>query len=148
MSDAALTDSTTAASSPAVKVLPTFGSSTNTMSPSASCAYSVMPTVRVPSASVRTHSWDSVYFRSAGIFMLAPVWWVLCFWPAKWGQTPFYLPDKWGLSPFCLRLLRNQDFTVADERHLDDGSGQLLVADLDVHGVADRDIHRHARQRD
>jgi hypothetical protein len=29
----------------------------------------VMPTVRVPSDSTRTHSWDSVYFRSAGMFM-------------------------------------------------------------------------------
>ena len=75
MSLAALTDSTTAASSPAVKALPTCGSSTNTMSPSASCAYSVMPTVRVPSASRRTHSWDSVYFRSVGMFIsLLLVW--------------------------------------------------------------------------
>jgi hypothetical protein len=29
----------------------------------------VMPTVRLPSASRRTHSWDSVYFRSVGMFM-------------------------------------------------------------------------------
>src|ERR1700694_3357022 len=69
MSEAALTDSTTAHTSPACKALPTLGSSMNTRSPSACCAWSVMPTARFPSASVRTHSWLSVYLRSAGTFI-------------------------------------------------------------------------------
>ncbi|MCY1459058.1 hypothetical protein D9M71_764980 [compost metagenome] len=69
MSEAAFTDSTTASASPAPTDLPTSGSSRKTMSPSASCAWSVMPMVSVPSASTRTHSCDSVYLRSAGKFM-------------------------------------------------------------------------------
>src|ERR1700675_5089803 len=69
MSEAVLTDSTTAHTSPACSVLPTLGSSMNTRSPIACCAWSVIPTARFPSALVRTHSWLSVYLRSAGTFM-------------------------------------------------------------------------------
>src|SRR5512139_2284724 len=69
MSEAALTDSTTAHSSPALTWRPASGRSRKTMSPSASWAWSVMPTVTVPSASSFTHSWDLVYFRSAGTFI-------------------------------------------------------------------------------
>src|ERR1700755_1796999 len=69
MSEAAFTDSMTATVSPALTVLPISWTSKKTMSPSASCAWSVIPTVSVPSASVRTHSCDSVYFRSAGMLI-------------------------------------------------------------------------------
>src|SRR5690606_11385028 len=68
MSDAALTDSTTPAVSPASSLAPTFTSPTNTRSPSRSCAGSVMPTTTTPS-STRAHSWEAVYFNSAGRFM-------------------------------------------------------------------------------
>ncbi len=78
------------------------------MSPSASCAYSVMPTVTVPSASRRTHSWDSVYFRSAGMFMWAP---------GSWVDSSIGVLDAGQRSG-------SQDFTVAHERQLDDGGGQ------------------------
>src|SRR5512137_803385 len=70
MSDAAFTDSTTAQDSSAASLRPTSGNSTNTTSPSASCAKSVMPIVTVPSASLRTHSCDAVYLRSAGTFIV------------------------------------------------------------------------------
>src|SRR4030067_98290 len=62
-SAAAFTDSTTATSSPALSLRPTAGVSTNTMSPSSSCACWVMPMLMVPSASLLTHSWEAVYFR-------------------------------------------------------------------------------------
>ena len=58
-SDAALTDSTVAASSPLAMVRPSTGTSTNTTSPNWLCAYSEMPTVPMsPSTSI--HSWSSV----------------------------------------------------------------------------------------
>src|SRR6187551_1892744 len=69
-SEAALTDSTTAKLSPAPSDLPASGTSTNTRSPSAACAWSVMPTSTLPLASVRTHSCDLVYLRSAGILLM------------------------------------------------------------------------------
>src|SRR5690606_23906116 len=69
MSAAALTDSITPHSSPCASARPTSGYWTNTMSPSCSWAWAVMPTVAVPSASVRTHSWLRVYLRSAGVLM-------------------------------------------------------------------------------
>src|SRR3954464_5399988 len=55
MSDAALTDSTTATDSPLATVRPACGTSTNTTSPSCSCAYGLMPTVPT-SPSTRIHS--------------------------------------------------------------------------------------------
>src|SRR5690606_29899187 len=70
MSDAVLTDSITATVSPAFTLRPTSGSSTNTTSPSWSCAWSVMPTVTTPPPSWRTHSCDLAYLRSSGVFML------------------------------------------------------------------------------
>src|ERR1044071_9920592 len=69
-SEAAFTDSTTANASPAFSVLPASGTSTNTRSPSAPCAWSVMPTSTLPLASVRTHSCDLVYLRSAGMLLM------------------------------------------------------------------------------
>src|SRR5471032_1946317 len=59
MSDAAFTDSTTAIDSPLVTLRPTAGTSTNTTSPSCSCAYCVMPMVPV-SPSTRIHSCSSL----------------------------------------------------------------------------------------
>src|SRR6185503_11400540 len=72
MSEAAFTDSTTPTASPKVTLRPGFGASTKTMSPSCSWAWSVMPTLTVPSASRFTHSCDSVYRRSCGTFMVVP----------------------------------------------------------------------------
>src|SRR5258706_3829208 len=68
MSLAAFTDSTTATAFFAAKTTPTFGGSTNTMSVSSACAWSVMPTVPMP-FSIRIHSWVSAYLRSSGTFM-------------------------------------------------------------------------------
>src|SRR5262245_61876373 len=56
---AALTLSTTATGSPCAALRPSSGTSTNTMSPSWDCAWSVMPTVPTPS-STRIHSWSLV----------------------------------------------------------------------------------------
>src|SRR5690554_4732423 len=70
MSEAAFTDSATVQSSPAATVSPTSGNSTNTMSPSRSWACSVIPTVTVPSPSLRIHSWVDAYFNSAGIWLI------------------------------------------------------------------------------
>src|SRR5439155_18555991 len=120
MSDAALTDSTTAIASPAFAARPTAGSSMNTRSPSASCAWSVMPMVIVPSASGRTHSWLSVYLRFAGTFIV------------------------------CLReySLFHQDCAVANERRLDDSRVELPVADLHRDGVTRGNADGNAGERD
>ena len=59
MSAAALVDSRTATSSPALTRLPTGGSSTKTTCPSSFWAWSVIPTVPTPS-STRIHSCESV----------------------------------------------------------------------------------------
>ncbi len=59
-SEAAFTDSTTAIASPAFTLRPALGNSRKTRSPSAACAWSVMPTVNVPSDSLRIHSWLAV----------------------------------------------------------------------------------------
>src|SRR5258706_14492340 len=72
MSEAASTDSTPPPASPTVTLRPGFGASTKTMSPSCSWAWSVIPTLTVPSASCFTHSCDSVYRRSCGTFMVVP----------------------------------------------------------------------------
>src|SRR5258706_13839318 len=72
MSEAASTDSTPPPASPTVTLRPGFGASTKTMSPSCSWAWSVIPTLTVPSASRFTHSCDSVYRRSCGTFMVVP----------------------------------------------------------------------------
>src|SRR5690349_11000375 len=60
-SAAAFTDSTTPATSPFLNVVPTAGRSTNTTSPSASCAWWVMPTVAASWSSMLIHSWSWVY---------------------------------------------------------------------------------------
>src|SRR5207245_9518059 len=65
-SDTALTDSTTPKFLLAVTFAPTFGSSTNTTSPSCSWAYAVIPT-RTRSPSCFAHSCSRVYFSSLGI---------------------------------------------------------------------------------
>src|SRR6266850_2745402 len=70
MSLAVLTDSTTAQDSPALNFLPGSGNSTNTMSVSSCCAWSVMPTV-ASAPDTRTHSWDFAYFKSAGMLAIA-----------------------------------------------------------------------------
>src|SRR5215510_8374151 len=63
-SEAALTDSTTAAAAPCSGRAPGAGNSTKTRSPSCSCAWSVIPTVAT-SPSIRSHSWSSVNFNIA-----------------------------------------------------------------------------------
>ena len=69
MSLAVLTDSTTAHGSPALRMRPTPGSSTNTTSVNSCWAWSLIPTVATPSA-MATHSWDLVYNSSEGTFEL------------------------------------------------------------------------------
>src|SRR4249920_3495056 len=107
MSEAALTDSTTPTTSPAFTFAPTFGNSTNTMSPRASCAKSVMPTASVPSGSVRTHSWVGVYLSFSGVFTIA-----------------------------CLvgsvQESVDQALAVAHEGRRHDAGAQALAADLDL----------------
>src|SRR5690606_13782895 len=69
-SEAALTDSTTAAALPASTLSPTLGSSTYTRSPSRDCAWSDTPTVTRPLPSARAHSWDLRNLRSPGISLI------------------------------------------------------------------------------
>src|SRR6218665_2130081 len=54
----AFTDSTTPATSPCAKCLPTSGRSTNTTSPSASWACTVMPTTAAVASAASIHSWS------------------------------------------------------------------------------------------
>src|SRR5512135_2852592 len=96
----------------------------NTMSPSRSCAWWVMPTASVPSASTRTHSWLGVYLRSAGMLMFAP------------------------LFPRVCGRFSNQYLAVANERVLHDLGFEFLVADLDFDFLARGDAERDARERD
>src|SRR5262249_16047847 len=63
-SEAALTDSTTAAAAPFSDRAPGVGNSTKTRPLSCSCAWSVIPTVAT-SPSIRSHSWTSVNFNIA-----------------------------------------------------------------------------------
>src|SRR6266542_1109605 len=67
MSDTDLVDSTSPSAPPASRDVPGSGSWTNTPSPRASWAKSVMPTRTLPS-SRRAHSWSLVYLRSSGTF--------------------------------------------------------------------------------
>src|SRR5581483_4619727 len=71
-SETAFTDSTTPKVFSAVTRVPTFGSSTNTTSPSCSWANAVMPT-RARSPSTLAHSCSRVYLSSAGTFAIAPL---------------------------------------------------------------------------
>ena len=66
ISEAALTDSITTTSVPAVSSAPTSGSSMNTISPSSLAAYSVMPTAN-SGAVVSIHSWLVVYLIMGGL---------------------------------------------------------------------------------
>ena len=68
-SAAALTDSTTPATSPFLKLRPTSGRSTKTTSPSASCAWCVMPTVAASWSSMLIHSWSVVYMVVMGVLL-------------------------------------------------------------------------------
>ena len=90
------------------------------MSPSASWAWSVMPMVTRPSASSLAHSWDWVYFRSAGTFMLF----------------------SW------ISIVVKQNFAIAHEGRLDHRRLQALVANFHLDLVADRDAGGQARQGD
>src|SRR5258708_7733199 len=118
MSEAAFTDSTTAHASPAATTRPGLGSSMNTRSPSASCAWSVMPTAIVPSPSLRIHSCVVVYLSWEGTFI--------------------------GFSSGSF----DEDLSIAHERRLDHARGHPAVANLDLDGVADGDADRHPRERD
>src|SRR5207248_385541 len=70
MSDTDLVDSTSPRDPPASSEAPSSGSWTNTTSPRASWAKSVIPTRTLPS-SRRAHSWSLVYRRSSGTFIRA-----------------------------------------------------------------------------
>src|SRR5947207_8903972 len=85
-----------------------------------------MPIVTVPSASLRIHSWLSVYLRSLGTFIVAP---------------------RKTLCVACDGPL-NQCFAVANERWFDDTRGEPFVAHLYMHRRADGDLRRYARKRD
>src|SRR5438105_5079336 len=78
-----------------------------------------MPIVTVPSASRRTHSWLSVYLRSAGTFIVAP-------------RKNHRLYEH---------------FAVANERRLDDARVERLVAHDGLNRLADLNVERHARKR-
>src|SRR3954469_18343361 len=65
MSETLFVDSTSPSGSPARTSVPTSGSVTKTMSPSASCAYAVIP-IRTAPPVVRNHSCSRVYWRSSG----------------------------------------------------------------------------------
>src|SRR5699024_5307134 len=84
MSDAAFTDSTTAAPVSVSTRAPISGSSTNTRSPSSSWAWSEMPTRTRPSSSRRAHSWDLRNFRSPGMSLMA---WFLSWVPGNAGES-------------------------------------------------------------
>src|SRR6266508_4393117 len=71
-SETALTDSTTPKLCIWRTRVPTFGSSTNTTSPSWSWAYSVIPT-RASVPSTRAHSCSRVYRRSTGYDAIQPL---------------------------------------------------------------------------
>src|SRR3954462_2710294 len=72
MSEAALTDSSTAQASPLATLRPACGTSTNTTSPSCSWAYWVMPMVPT-SPSTRIHSCSWLYLVSAIYKLLSAV---------------------------------------------------------------------------
>src|SRR3954452_1768645 len=66
MSETLFVDSTSPSGWPACTCAPTSGNVTKTMSPSASCAYAVMPILMAPPPPVRSHSCSRVYWRSSG----------------------------------------------------------------------------------
>src|SRR5260370_14012397 len=92
--------------------------------------------VNVPSDSVRTHSCDSVYLRSAGMLM-------------RMLQSVF----EGGTCVAFLRAFgtaskRRQNLAVAHERQFYHACRQLFVADDDVHFIARFHARRHPGERD
>src|SRR6266567_5381375 len=79
-----------------------------------------MPTVSVPSVSVRIHSWLSVYLRSAGSFIV----------------------------PLRGSSFVHQHDAVPHERRLDHSGVELPVADFDRNGVARHNARGNAGERD
>jgi hypothetical protein len=67
-----LVDSTSPQGSPAVTLVPGAGMDTYTTSPSAFCAWSVMPTVAVD-PSMAVHSCSAVYCSSSGTVVMVAV---------------------------------------------------------------------------
>src|SRR5476651_2236482 len=92
--------------------------------------------VRVPSDSVRTHSCDSVYLRSAGMLM-------------RMLQLSLRVGRAWLFQQAiegCLK--RRQNLAVAHERQFYHACRQLFVADDDVHFIARFHARRHPGERD
>src|SRR5512132_1084630 len=157
MSDAALTDSTTPAVSPAFSVSPTLTSPTNTRSPSMSCAASVMPTHSRPSSPRFTHSCVAVYFRSFGKFIASPLLWLRCLFVAfvigPGARPPEARPAHYSERVHVRRAAPrtpatlNKSLAVPHEGHLHDLSRHRLAAEFDLHPVAGRNAMRNPRHR-
>src|SRR5438132_837038 len=128
MSDAALTDSTTPRLAYWRTFAPFSGSSTNTTSPSCSCAKCVMPIVAT-SPSARTHSCSFEYWRLSGTVLTS---------------FPSFCTSGSLRSPPAVSSLRSS--TV--KRCLHYRSGNVLSANADGQGRSDlRKRRRHAGQR-
>src|SRR5438105_4352097 len=129
MSDAALTDSTTPRLAYWRTFAPFSGSSTNTTSPSCSCAKCVMPIVAT-SPSARTHSCSFEYWRLSGTVLTS---------------FPSFCTSGSLRSPRAVSSLRSS--TV--KRCLHYRSGNVLAANADGQGRSDlRKRRRHVGQRD
>src|SRR5439155_10868240 len=124
MSDAALTDSTTPRLAYWRTFAPFSGSSTNTTSPSCSCAKCVMPIVAT-SPSARTHSCSFEYWRLSGTVLTS---------------FPSFCTSGSLRSPPAVSSLRSS--TV--KRRLHYRSGNVLSANSD----AERGPHLRERRRD
>src|SRR5438067_1076513 len=128
MSDAALTDSTTPRLAYWRTVAPFSGSSTNTTSPSCSCAKCVMPIVAT-SPSARTHSCSFEYWRLSGTVL------------TRASGTTVSLREP----PVREGSLRDPSV----KRCLHYRSGNVLAANADGQGASDlRKRRRHVGQRD
>src|SRR5438067_3681047 len=128
MSDAALTDSTTPRLAYWRTVAPFSGSSTNTTSPSCSCAKCVMPIVAT-SPSARTHSCSFEYWRLSGTVL------------TRASGTTVSLREP----PVREGSLRDPSV----KRCLHYRSGNVLAANADGQGRSDlRKRRRHVGQRD
>src|ERR1700712_3737739 len=95
-----------------------------------------MPMVSVPSDSVRTHSCDSVYLRSAGMLI----------------RMLQFVFEGGTCVAFCRAfesgLKCRQNLAVTHERQFYHACRQLFVADDDVHFIARFHAWRHACERD
>src|SRR5438874_7110206 len=128
MSDAALTDSTTPRLAYWRTFAPFSGSSTNTTSPSCSCAKCVMPIVAT-SPSARTHSCSFEYWRLSGTVLTRASWTRCRF------ATPSYVSGSLH-APTVKRCLHYR-------------SGNVLAANADGQGRSDlRKRRRDVGQRD